>query len=272
MRSKLKHLFVTLPMMLVALMASGQSCPDKNHPHAIDLGLPSGTKWACCNVGTTTPESYGSYYAWGEKEEKEKYDWTTYIHCDGSMKTCQSLGSDIAGTEYDVAHVKWGGFWVMPSKDQFQELIDKCSYTGTIENGVEGGLLTGPSGGTIFLPTANIRWNGFLECLVLGGYYWSSTQSPSSYEAYRLCFELSWGGSCGIDYRALGLPVRPVISGTSYRFNNETNNIIHEKSFADDTIHAIYNICGIKVNDAKAEKGTLSPGIYIINGRKVVVK
>ena len=136
MRSKLKRLFVTLPMMLVALMASGQSCPDNNHPHAIDLGLPSGTKWACCNVGTTTPESYGSYYAWGEKEEKEKYDWTTYIHCDGSMKTCQSLGSDIAGTEYDVAHVKWGGFGVMPSKDQFQELIDKCSYTGTIENGV----------------------------------------------------------------------------------------------------------------------------------------
>ena len=54
------------------------SCPDANHPHAIDLGLPSGTKWACCNVGASAPEQYGGYYAWGETHEKSVYNWDTY--------------------------------------------------------------------------------------------------------------------------------------------------------------------------------------------------
>ena len=66
----MKKFFCIFTLMLVALAASAQSCPDDNHPHAIDLGLPSGTKWACCNVGADTPEGYGGYYAWGETEEK----------------------------------------------------------------------------------------------------------------------------------------------------------------------------------------------------------
>ena len=61
------------------------SCPDDHHPHMIDLGLPSGTLWSCCNVGATKPEEYGGYYAWGETEEKDYYAWSTYIHCDGYM-------------------------------------------------------------------------------------------------------------------------------------------------------------------------------------------
>lgn len=60
------------------------SCPDSNHPHLIDLGLPSGTKWACCNVGAKKPEEFVGYYAWGDTEEKSWYDWSTYIYCDGS--------------------------------------------------------------------------------------------------------------------------------------------------------------------------------------------
>ena len=68
----MKRLFITLPMILVASMANAQSCSDSNHPHAIDLGLPSGTKWACCNVESITPEDYGGYYALGETKEKEK--------------------------------------------------------------------------------------------------------------------------------------------------------------------------------------------------------
>lgn len=71
-----KNLF-TLTLLLVALTAKAQSCPDDNHPHMIDLGLPSGTKWACCNVGATKPEEYGGYYTWGETEEKSVYDWST---------------------------------------------------------------------------------------------------------------------------------------------------------------------------------------------------
>jgi len=106
---------------------SNLSCPDDNHPHMIDLGLSSGTKWACCNVGANKPEGNGDYYAWGETQTKSKYNWSTYTHCDGSEENCHNIGSDIAGTRYDVAHVKWGGSWVMPSRDQIKELKDNCT-------------------------------------------------------------------------------------------------------------------------------------------------
>ena len=223
----MKYLFITLIMSSVAFMANVQSCPDQNHPHAIDLGLPSGTKWACCNVGATTPNGYGDYYAWGETEKKESFDWFTYIFCDGTMETCQDIGMDIAGTQYDVAHVQWGGSWVMPSKDQIQELLDNCSYTWTTKNGVEGGLFIGPSGGTIFLPAADTRWNHYNNVLnsnydglnrdsdelPKGGYYWASTQNPSNsdYASYLL-FSYDNAYYDSYIHRCGGLTIRPVTS------------------------------------------------------------
>ena len=133
------------------------TCPDNNHPHLIDLGLPSGTKWACCNVGANKPEAYGDYYAWGETETKSTYDWSSYIHCDGSQSTCHNIGSDIAGTQYDVAHVQWGGSWVMPSQSQIKELVENCTHEWTTLNGVNGRNFTGTNGGTIFLPALQSR-------------------------------------------------------------------------------------------------------------------
>ena len=82
---------------------------------AVDLGLPSGTKWANMNVGATKPEEFGGCYAWGEAKEKSANNWANYVHCDGTEKTCHNLGEDISGTKYDVAHVKWGGDWKMPT-------------------------------------------------------------------------------------------------------------------------------------------------------------
>lgn len=257
----MKRLFITLTLMLVASLANAQSCPDDKHPHAIDLGLPSGTKWACCNVEATTPEGYGGYFAWGETEEKEKYNWTTYNHCDGSESTCHNLGSDIAGTSYDVANMQWGGSWVMPSQSQIQELINGCSYTWLTKNDVNGGLFTGPNGATIFLPKADIRWNGFLECFMSGGYYWSSTQNTLIYSAYRLNFD-SWGASWGgSDYCGMGLTVRPVITGGS-------DNIVLLKSDINEggVPSRIFDMQG------RALKETLMKGIYIKNGRKQVLK
>ena len=95
------------------------SCPDDNHPHAIDLGLPSGTLWACCNVGADKPESYGGYYAWGETEEKTTYNLSEYLYYQNGSYL--NLGSEIAGSSYDVAHVMWGGSWMMASKAQQDE-------------------------------------------------------------------------------------------------------------------------------------------------------
>lgn len=142
MANKMKCIFITLAMMSVACMANAQSCPDDKHPHAIDLGLPSGTKWACCNVGARTPMDIGGYYAWGETDEKDTYDWGNYLHF--SNGKCHDIGSDIAGTRYDVAHVNWGVSWVTPSLE-IQELFDNCTYTFTriTDDATFGGLLTG---------------------------------------------------------------------------------------------------------------------------------
>lgn len=187
------------------------SCPDSNHPHLIDLGLPSGTKWACCNVGAKKPEEFGGYYAWGDTEEKSWYDWSTYIYCDGSLDSFHDLGSDISGTKYDVAHVKWGGSWVMPSHEQQLELLNNCTSTWTKVNDVNGRKFTSMiNGKTIFLPAAGNHIKGEL-CNVLYGFYWAAKQGPgNSYYAFCIAFrpgEIWWDH---ID-RSVGQSVRPVV-------------------------------------------------------------
>ncbi|MBQ6062770.1 MAG: serine/threonine protein kinase, partial [Prevotella sp.] len=120
-------------------------------------------------------------------------------------------GSDIAGTQYDVAHVKWGGSWVMPSHAQQVELLNYCTSTWTTENGVYGRRFTGSNGGSIFMPAAGGRWNGDLNSAGSWGDYWSSTQNPSySTDAYYLYFS---SGSAGwsYGYRDGGQSVRPVV-------------------------------------------------------------
>lgn len=193
------------------------TCPDDNHPHLIDLGLPSGTKWACCNVGSYKPEQYGGHFAWGETEVKNYYDWNTYIYCDSTKNTCHDFGSDISGTQYDVAHVKWGGKWCMPTSDDIKELYDNTTHKElrTMLNGVMGMKFTSKNNGnSIFLPHAGLFRddNGDLHHAEIYGYYWSSTHRPKySYCADALDFT-STGGYCTIGYiwRCKGLSVRPV--------------------------------------------------------------
>ena len=166
----------------VKMTKAYRRCPDDHHPHAINLGLPSGTKWCCCNVGASTPEGYGGYYAWGETSEKSVYDWNTYAY--------YNIGSDIAGTQYDAATANMGAPWRMPSFVQQQELISKCFRQWTQQNGVNGILVTGPNGGQIFLPAAGYRWNGNLSNAGSYGYYWSSSlHSSGDYYAYILYFD-----------------------------------------------------------------------------------
>ena len=182
-------------------------CPDNNHPHVIDMGVAG--KWACCNVGASAPWEYGGYYAWGETEEKDYYGWDTYIHCDGSFSTCHDLGSDIAGTQYDVAHVTWGGKWRMPSFDQIKLLIN-CSSEWTELNGVNGRKFTASNDKSIFLPAACYRWGDYTINVGSLGDYWSSTQYPS-YSSYAYGLYFSSGGT-NWDYndRDNGQSVRPV--------------------------------------------------------------
>ena len=198
------------------------SCPDDHHPHMIDLGLPSGTLWACCNVGASAPEQYGNYYAWGETQPKSDYTWENYaywqnLNGDGYQQSneFQNIGSDIAGTGYDAATANWGAPWRMPSLAQCEELVRNTTYTWTSVNGVYGGKFTGPNGGTMFLPAAGRRWDGGLYYEGLGGLY----RSSSLYEgdprygpryAYHLYFK---SGDAYWDYwgrRYDGQSVRPV--------------------------------------------------------------
>ena len=203
------------------------SCPDDNHPHMIDLGLPSGTKWACCNVGASTPEGYGGYYAWGETEEKSIYNWSNYIHCDGSMDTFHYLGDNICGTEYDVAYVKWGREWQLPSFDQCRELVENTTYEWTMMNGIEGGLFTGKNGVSIFLPCAGHHFNSQFYGNIDYGFYWQGNMNP--YDQSGIACILSFGIFNAQSDQLMdcesGQSVRPVsVKANSQVYHFDVNN------------------------------------------------
>ena len=178
---------------------------------AVDLGLPSGTKWANMNVGAEKPEDYGDYFAWGETKPKDVYIWETYIHWAGSAETCHDIGSDIAGEiDYDAATANWGSPWKMPTYEQCKELIDNCTSEWTQENGIYGRKFTGPSGGTIFLPAAGTCGASGLGYAGSNGLYWASTLHEFiSGSAYYLGIrsETAYQQSEG---QRLGVTVRPV--------------------------------------------------------------
>ncbi len=183
----------------------------------VDLGLPSGLKWATCNVGATSAEDYGDYFAWGETSPKAIYTDNTYQHWndadgDGSWDYGESaINSDISGNaQYDAATANWGGSWRMPTKDEIQELVDYCEWEWTQVNGVNGSKVIGPNGSCIFLPAAGYRYGTSLINDGINGYYWSSTPYDYyDYDAYYLYFY--YGYECVYYYiRYYGLTVRPI--------------------------------------------------------------
>jgi len=185
-------------------------CPDSNHPHMIDLGLPSGTKWACCNVGASAPEQYGNYYAWGETSPKSWYELDTYAYYNSNTDEFVNIGSDISGTSYDAATANWGAPWCMPSSVQIQELLNYCSSTWTTQNGVNGRKFVGSNGGAVFIPAAGYRWDSDLCNAGSDGFYWSSTLDERYSDfACELSFGSDYAGWYGYG-RSNGRSVRPV--------------------------------------------------------------
>lgn len=193
-------------------------CSGYKHPHAINLGLPSGTKWACCNVGATSPENTGGYYAWGETEGKKEYNWNTYIHCDGTEVTCHIIGESISGTQYDVAYMKWGSQWTIPTYIQFSELEENCNIRWTNFGGVEGRLYTSKlNGKSIFIPAAGFRSGNLLNDIEYYSIYWTGSKN-SEYDNYAISysfikpfsFENHIWGPDAYYARCYGHSVRPV--------------------------------------------------------------
>lgn len=183
------------------------------HPHAVNLGLPSLTKWASCNVDASCPEDYGGYYSWGETQEKKLYERRTFSLYDISKKTFITLDESICGTEHDVARHLWGDRWQMPTLGQFKELVEYCSYEWTILNGVIGGKFTGPNGNSIFLPAAGRRYGPGLYYDGLVGLYWSGEMCPGFNDgAYGLDFNEIEAGTHNYCDNYLGHPIRPVVA------------------------------------------------------------
>lgn len=185
---------------------------------AIDLGLPSGTKWASCNIGANKPEEYGNYYAWGEIEDNTNYSWNTYSHCDGSKVGCYLLGMNISNTDYDTAKMIWGIGWQMPSSEQIEELIKNCSFEIMIVNDIKGGKFTGPNGNSIFLPAAGYYSESEIFDKGKTGYYWTSSMYTDydKSNAYSIKIEIDCNDyqpeppQTSYESRCCGLPVRPV--------------------------------------------------------------
>ena len=229
--------------------------PDPNTPNAngheyVDLGLPSGTLWATCNVGADSPEDYGDYFAWGETEPKSTYNWSTYKWMTEGMSSWIGVNKytfadgQTSGVWYnsngefigdnktilelsdDAVNANWGGDWRMPTKAEQDELRSECTWTWTTKNGVNGYKVTSKTNGnSIFLPAAGDRDDSDLYNAGSYGYYWSSSlySGGSNYACY-----LSFN-SDGVDWnyfrsRYYGRSVRPVMRvGFTYEATFDSN-------------------------------------------------
>ena len=199
----------------------------------VDLGLPSGTLWATCNIGAENPEDYGLYFAWGETtgytqdtSDGHSFDWTSYKYAIDNYNTltkyCNNSNYGYNGftdtltelePEDDAAYVNWGSAWRMPSKAQFDELINSSytTTTWTTQNGVYGRkIMSKSNGNSLFLPAAGCRYGTPLSNAGLNGYYWSRTLYTSyPYDGWYLGFYSS-NVDTGCYDRYLGFAVRPV--------------------------------------------------------------
>ena len=172
----------------------------------VDLGLPSGTKWATCNMGASSPEDAGSYFAWGEITTKYSY----------KEETSKMFGkeiNDISGNStYDAASARWGKGWRMPTKADFEELINNCRGQYILQGGVWGVKFTSKTNGnSIFLPTTGYKNDSALEQYNEKGYYWTSTPR-SGFAHYGARFQLSKeGGKVDWGTAFYGYCIRPVM-------------------------------------------------------------
>ena len=197
----------------------------ENGHEYVDLGLPSGTLWATCNVGASKPEDYGNYYAWGETSTKSTYEWNTYKYANGAYdkltKYCSKPEAGNNGftdnlttlrASDDVATVNWGSSWHIPSYQQWVELKDNTTHKWTTRNGKQGYLFSSKKNGeTLFLPAAGHLKDSELSNAGSNGYYWSRslcTFYPD--RAWRLYFNSDNYYTLLYYGRYYGFSVRPV--------------------------------------------------------------
>ena len=170
----------------------------------VDLGLPSGLKWATHNIGAAAPHESGDYFAWGEINTKAEY---TEMNCTSYGLNMQDIAGD---PQYDAARANWGATWKVPSKKDFEELMNECTWEWMVINGKGCKKVTGPNGNYIILPITGYQYGTsfYMEDF---GYYWTSTPI-STYEqfSYDFFFDEEYNLSMGFDERCYGQAIRPV--------------------------------------------------------------
>ena len=210
------------PQWTIQISGTGRSsissCPDDNHPHVIDLGLPSGTKWCCCNVGSNTPDGSGDYFAWGETEPKDYYWWSTLKYCigDDTQVVCNTITKYCTNSEYgyngytdtlaellpedDAATMNMGSCWQTPNIDQINELknLEYTKRSWKTINGVSGLMIQSKiNGNSIFLPAAGyFAISNLFELMKTGVYLSRSLDTTLCYENSVLLF---WNGYTNTD-------------------------------------------------------------------------
>jgi len=225
MKKSMKAVAALMLMTVAVCVVGCKKTDDLTHEY-VDLGLPSGTLWATCNVGADTPEGYGDYFAWGETKPKTTYDWSTYKYCKKNSPWCLTKYCSDSSYGYkgfidnlttlqpsdDAATANWGSGWRMPTQTEWQELYDNTTHTWTSQNGLNGRLFVASNGKSIFLPATGGQFGTGYSLSNVYGYYWSSSlliEEPSG--AWCSGFE---SNNYFMDYgeRWTGCSVRPVRS------------------------------------------------------------
>ncbi len=240
-------------------------------PGVVDLGLTSGLLWAACNIGASTPEEYGLYFAWGETAPKENYYWDTYKFGVESNFTKYNYNDGLTELELedDAAYVILGKDWRMPTHAEELELVNECTWESVTVNGISGYKITGPNGNSIFMPRGGLydgtdydRDGTKLSSVNTGGWYWSSTlNSAGSSYAQGLCFFPSLLSNVTDHERCDGHNIRPVFIGDPNNYGSGISTIVVDR-IKDDVY---YNLQGQRVVNPRN-------GIYILNGKKVLIK
>ena len=204
---------------------NGNTGGDSNNHVYVDLGLPSGTLWATCNIGANAPEECGYYFAWGETEPKDSYSWSNYKYCYqvSTALTKYCFNANIGLNHFtdnltalesgdDAATVNWGDDWRTPTETEFQELEQNTTRLWTIQNGMAGYLLTAANGKTLFLPAAGYSTEQ-QNYLYVYGQYWTENLSEISAAKAR-CYIIEGNGNFYplAHERFYGHSVRPVRS------------------------------------------------------------
>ncbi|MCR5325224.1 MAG: hypothetical protein K6E37_00560 [Bacteroidales bacterium] len=257
----------TTTMTVYASSGVSATCEIKVaiEPEYVDLGLPSGTKWAKWNVGANKPEEYGEYFAWGETEANSDYDWSTYKYCNGSKTTLTKYNTSIEygsvvdyksvlDPEDDAASANWGEQWRTPTRAELTELHDSCTWTWTDNyngTGIAGQVVTGSNGNFIFLPASGLRSGTELFNVGSGSTFWaSSIDVDSPVSAWLIAFNSSGARVYG-NYRGAGFSIRPVygklVPVTGVSLSEENIHVTAGQSFS----------CQVTLSPSNATETTL---------------